>query len=826
MKYKLLIVVVSLLVQLNFSIAQVNLSKGLIVYYPFSGNTNDASGNNFNAVNLGATLATDAHNNTNCAYEFNGTTSHILLPYNNKFNFAPTDSFTISCWIQPYTNLNWTEQALIVKSPFDVNYQNAPWNYGLYTSLNKAMTGYAANNFLNATNAMQQNSCWYHLAVTYKNGVWVLYLNGKIEAQDASQTKFILQDASVTSIVALGKKGGANGDFYKGKLDEVRIYDRNLSAAEVMALYRTENTVADFSFYQNDCNPKQVIFNNETTNTNKLFWSFGNGGVDSNKTQIVKNYTAFNNYTVQLITLNNFGCYDTIQKTIPVFANFNATIIANKNDTSICSGNSVELKNNNNANSYCWSSTNNSLSGSLLNPTVAPTSLTTYYLTQQTLGNNLVANGDFEQGNTAFETDYIYHPGTAGGVQTIYHVANNPNLWLSAFTACSDHTAGAANDKMMMIDGSTKAGVHFWRQQINVKPNTNYKISFWLQSIVAQNPAVIQLKINGKQISNSLTADLASCSWKNYTAQWFSNSLSVATITLEDSNLLIQGNDFAIDDISVNELIIQQDSININVNQTSSKNISQIICFGDSINGHKTSGSFKDVFTNSSGCDSIVNLTLTVLPAPVLTIDTIKGCGSVVINGIIYTFNQVVGVSLKNQLGCDSINTQHYIEVLAKPTNFINSSQITTCLGDKFSVTGFDNYLWNTGETTASIKLNGLNNYWVEVSNSSGCVGRDSFLVSYSNTFQQSDVNAFSPNGDGVNDEFKPFANSGCLQKYNIVIFNRWGQKIFEKIDPNKGWDGTLNNKPLPVGVYYYIIRFETTTGIKNEKAGCVTLLR
>lgn len=823
---KRLFFIILITLQVVSLFAQVNLSKGLVAYYPFSGNTFDVSGNNLNATNFGASLTSDAKNMPNRAYEFNGTNANILLPYSPRFNFAPTDSFTIACWIQPYTNLLTTTQALVVKATFNSNPQNANWNYGLYMLLDKAMSGYTANNFLNSTTSLQLNSCWYHIVVTYKNGFWYLYINGKVEAQELTQTKLITQDASVTSVIAFGKKGGSNGEYYKGKLDEVRIYNRNLNKVEVAALYQLENVAADFTFTQDACNPKQINLKTETQNINKTYWSFGNSQIDSNKIQLPHTYASLNDYNIQLVTLNNFGCFDTIQKTIPVLASADTSILINKKDTSICTGGFVPLIYNNAVADFCWSSSNNSLSGNVVNPTVTPSSTTTYYLTTKSLGNNLIVNGDFELGNTGFESDYTFFPGTAGALQAIYNIANNPNVWLSAFAPCNDHTTGATNDKMMMIDGSPRPGVDFWKQTIIVKPNTTYNFSFWLQSIVAQNPAVVKLKIDGKYYSNSITADFASCSWKNYSTLWFSGNASMVTVALEDSNLLVQGNDFAIDDISLNEVFIKQDSARVFVNASTTETINKTICFGQSYNGHTTSGTYQDKYTNIGGCDSTINLNLIVLPATITIRDTITGCGSVVHNSITYKSTQVVTTTIKNQLGCDSIINEYRIVVLPRPSNFINAANVTICLGERFGITGFTDYLWNTGETTSNISLNGLTRYWVEVTSSNGCKGRDTLDVIYYGRFEASSINAFSPNGDGINDVFIPFANSGCLKKYNIIIFNRGGQKIFENTDASKGWNGTVNNKPVPVGVYYFVINYETTAGISDRKSGSVTILK
>ncbi|MFY7963377.1 MAG: LamG-like jellyroll fold domain-containing protein [Chitinophagaceae bacterium] len=729
---------------------QVNLSKGLLAYYPFNGNTNDVSGNNLNAVNFGATPTTNAANKINSAYDFNGTSANILLPNSPKFNFNATDSFSISCWIQPSNNAALNLQALIVKAVFDANVQNANWSYGLYLNLDKAMSGFNANDFLNGTTSLSQNNCWYHLVVTYKNGIWILYVNGKVEAQDLTQTKFISQNASVSSTIAIGKKGSSNGEYYKGKIDEVRIYSRNINKGEVETLYQLENTTANFSISQNACNPKQISFKTNTININKAYWNFGDGFVDSNKVQFNYTYSNFNNYNVQLVIQNNFGCFDTTVKNISVLVNFDSSILSNNKDTSICSGKSLSLISSNSFTDFCWLSSDNSLTGSVVNPMVTPINTTTYTLTTKALGNNLILNGDFEQGNSGFETDYVFNPGTAGAIQGIYTIGNNPKNWLSAFAACTDHTPGTTNDKMLMLDGSTKSGVELWRQTIFVKPNTTYNFSFWLQSIVAQNPAVIKVKINGKYYENSIKADLATCSWKNFNADWHSGTSSTVTITLEDSMIVSQGNDFAIDDISLNEITLKQDSMRVFVSNPTIQTINQTICFGQSLNGYSTSGNYQDKFLNIFGCDSTVNLNLTVLNAPTVQKKTVSGCDSVILNSVIYTTNQFVKDTIKNQLGCDSIILEYDIKVLSKPVNFINPKNITVCLGKNFSVNGFANYLWNTGDTSANINLNGLNKYWVSVTNADGCKGSDTINVNYNSATYDS-VNKTICFGDSIN---------------------------------------------------------------------------
>jgi len=93
--------------------------------------------------------------------------------------------------------------------------------------------------------------------------------------------------------------------------------------------------------------------------------------------------------------------------------------------------------------------------------------------------------------------------------------------------------------------------------------------------------------------------------------------------------------------------------------------------------------------------------------------------------------------------------------------------------------------------------------------------------------------NAFTPNNDGLNDEFKPFAqflssglNGRGLPAYSLQIYNRWGQKLFESNDPNIGWNGIYKNQIVPQGVYLYQIFAQGYNGGAISKSGTVTVLK
>lgn len=134
-------------------------------------------------------------------------------------------------------------------------------------------------------------------------------------------------------------------------------------------------------------------------------------------------------------------------------------------------------------------------------------------------------------------------------------------------------------------------------------------------------------------------------------------------------------------------------------------------------------------------------------------------------------------------------------------------------------------YKWSTGEETQSIIAKQPGLYTLEIDNF-GCIGSESVQINkdcYINI-----PNAFSPNGDGENDYFLPrdLLSKGAVA-FEMEIFNRWGQKVFETQEVNgRGWDGKYNDMEQPMGVYVYKISITYKNGRTEDYTGNVTLLR
>ena len=89
--------------------------------------------------------------------------------------------------------------------------------------------------------------------------------------------------------------------------------------------------------------------------------------------------------------------------------------------------------------------------------------------------------------------------------------------------------------------------------------------------------------------------------------------------------------------------------------------------------------------------------------------------------------------------------------------------------------------------------------------------------------------NAFSPNGDGINDYYQAKSNYKSIVEFHAYIFNRWGQKLYEWTDftdEKKGWDGTFHGSPAKDGVYFVLVKARGADGIKYDIRRDVNLIR
>ncbi len=147
-------------------------------------------------------------------------------------------------------------------------------------------------------------------------------------------------------------------------------------------------------------------------------------------------------------------------------------------------------------------------------------------------------------------------------------------------------------------------------------------------------------------------------------------------------------------------------------------------------------------------------------------------------------------------------------------------------VSDAFAHGDGTKYKWSTGDTTRVLRIANPDNYWLRVTEPTGCSNTDSMWVRKACYV---DVpNSFTPNNDGLNDYFLPRQLlSYKLTRFEMSVYDRWGVRVFEtKAVDGRGWDGKVNGVDQPQGVFVYVIEVTYANGREEMLKGNVTLLR
>jgi gliding motility-associated-like protein len=139
---------------------------------------------------------------------------------------------------------------------------------------------------------------------------------------------------------------------------------------------------------------------------------------------------------------------------------------------------------------------------------------------------------------------------------------------------------------------------------------------------------------------------------------------------------------------------------------------------------------------------------------------------------------------------------------------------------------GFSSYLWSNGSTDPFIVVNEVGQYWLQVTDDMNCVNRDTIQIDTKNcTNSIYFPDAFTPNGDNNNDLFRPII-SGQYTGYKLIIYNRWGQKVFESTDAQKGWNGTIGGIRQDTNIFVWHCQFRFEGQPSEMRKGTLLLVR
>jgi len=206
------------------------LTDALVAYYPFNGNANDAGPNGYNGVVKRARLCEDRNGNANSAYCFNGSDNYIQIDSIKEFN--QIDAISVCAWICPLSYENyvaWISKPLNEdKSQFRLSFGSEPYNVWGVVFYNETWNGN------DARNSLIPLSQWSFVVATINQitGEVKLYLNGKEVGSFINNKKILKSDYPWYIGYQADDK-----NYFDGKVDEVRLYQRILSAEEILSLY-------------------------------------------------------------------------------------------------------------------------------------------------------------------------------------------------------------------------------------------------------------------------------------------------------------------------------------------------------------------------------------------------------------------------------------------------------------------------------------------------------------------------------------------------------------------------------------------------------------
>ncbi|MFN7118542.1 MAG: gliding motility-associated C-terminal domain-containing protein, partial [Saprospiraceae bacterium] len=346
----------------------------------------------------------------------------------------------------------------------------------------------------------------------------------------------------------------------------------------------------------------------------------------------------------------------------------------------------------------------------------------------------------------------------------------------------------------------------------------------YIDTLYAQTGCDSVVKINLKVLPNmSFTLDTTICQGENYegytTAGNYIDTLQCSIRTLQ-----------------------------LKIKPSATSSITTSICAGESYEGRSLSGIYRDTFTAANGCDSVRIIDLKVIQPTVFS-ESVTICKGENYKG--FTDTGMYIDTLPASSGCDSI---YMLNLLVKEDQLV---RIDTAICSGASVAGYslpgiyeDQFTTKEGcDSTRILQLSIKPNVESFITQFI-CEGDafEGYTISgiYKDTFslglgcdsirtldlQVGSIyipNAFSPNGDDINDTFQVFAKSEAVSIKNYQIFDRWGSLIYEAKDflindNKKWWDGYAKGKKMNDGIYVYYIEISCSDNIIPFK-GEITIL-
>lgn len=202
--------------------------NGLVGWWPFNGNVTDESGNNAQATAHSLTSTTSQNGEAGGAYTFNGSSSYIS--FSSTPELAITSSFSVSAWVNMSTaytaTAGWQHIVAGAYGDWGVGIVGSSSGTGLYLRATKVSV-----NDSPSTSSWVTKGVWTHVTATFDGTNVRYYINGALTGNVAYNPGY------ATSVKYIGTTNGSYAAYFRGNMDDVRVYNRPLTAAEVTALY-------------------------------------------------------------------------------------------------------------------------------------------------------------------------------------------------------------------------------------------------------------------------------------------------------------------------------------------------------------------------------------------------------------------------------------------------------------------------------------------------------------------------------------------------------------------------------------------------------------
>ncbi len=524
-------------------------------------------------------------------------------------------------------------------------------------------------------------------------------------------------------------------------------------------------------------------------------------------------YTIAGNYNDTLTTVN--GCDSIIVTQLSV----NPVYLVN-NPQTICSGSSYVF----NGNTYTAAGNYNDILTTVngcdsivvtqltVNPVYSVSISITSNDTTVCAGTNVIFTATTSNGGTSPLYQWYLNGNPVGSNNTTYsnsNLINNDAVYcvVTSSALCTTGNPATSGTVVITVTTNLPVSISIGASDTTICSGTN--VTFTATAINGGTAPTYQWYLNGS---------LAGTNSAVYSSNNLSNN-NVISCILTSGETCATGNPATSNTVNIQVTPTVTPSVNISSNPVTSALSVVEVCFGTSVTFHATpvnGGTNPTIqwFVNNNYIVSGANFSPTNI-----------------------SNNDQIYCVLTSTLACTSSSSaqSNTLSVMFNPLPVLSAmQQAESCHGAgdasiNLNITqGTPPYSvhWGNSSVNATVTAANLHSgtYNVTVTDNKSCSVDTSIFISPEGSGCLFIPNVFSPNGDSKNDML--YVRGGNIKSLSLVIYDRWGNKIFETDNQNNGWDGTYNGTPLNAGVFVYYLKAELQNGNITEQQGNITLLK